>query len=629
VPARLISAAPFSAGWRRKQGRATDAPAGSPPLLRLAPSAFPSFLTVRIDATLPAVCAPALMHRVPFIAALLISLPAVAVVPELLAPAEVRKLLQSHLEIDDVADPPAEAAFERRMQREVGRLLATEGYFSPQVALRRQGDDLVLAVDPGARALIGSVHIDIAGVIDAARRQELVDGWKLKVGQPFRQADWDDAKESLLASLLAVEHAGARLQQSSAEVDPEALRVDLRVVADAGPRYRFGELQISGLQRYHPELVARFNRSVKPGDDYREDRLLALQAALQNTPYFSSVSVSLQRSDADGEAAAANDGWVTAAVLVQLRERAPYQVTLGVGYSTNTGARVEAAYRSSDFLGRAWQLQTGVRIEQLRQSGFADVFFPPDEQQRRDGVGTVVEHSDIENLDLERFAVGAMRVQKLGSVEQQLGINWQNERQAPQGAPATTNQALTLQGGWTWRHAVDPLDPAEGLSLQFQIGGGSKHLLSDQSFVRTYLRYSQGVPLGARDALLFRGELGATFAESSQGIPQDFLFRTGGSNSVRGYPYLSLGVPQGSAIVGGRYLVTLSGEYTHWLTPNWGAAAFIDAGNAVDDLQAMSLAVGYGVGARWRSPAGPIGIDLAYGQRDGSLRLDFSLAIPF
>ncbi|EXI65864.1 MAG: Autotransporter assembly factor TamA [Candidatus Accumulibacter adjunctus] len=563
-----------------------------------------------------------------FLAALLPSLSVMAAVPVLRAPQDVRALLAEHIELADVADQPAEVAFARRMQREVEKLLATEGYFSPRVSLLREGEELLLVVDPGARALIASVRIDIGGEIDAARRQALVDGWKLKVGQPFRQADWDEAKESLLASLLAVDHAGARLQQSSAEVDAETLRVDLVVVADAGPRYRFGELQISGLQRYHPALVARFNRTVKAGDEYREDRLLALQAALQSTPYFSSVSVALQRSDGDGEAAD-EAGWVTAPVLVQLRERAPFEITLGAGYSTNTGARVEAAYRNSDFLGRAWLLQTGVRIEQLRQSGFIDVFLPPDEQQRRDGVGTVVEHSDIENLELHRFAIGAMRVQKLGSVEQQIGINWQSERQAPQGAPTVTNQALTLQGGWTWRHAADPLDPAEGLSLQFQIGGGSKHLLSDQSFVRTYLRYSQGVPLGARDALLFRAELGVTFAESSKGIPQDFLFRTGGSNSVRGYPYLSLGVPEGSAIVGGRYLLVLSGEYTHWLTPTWGAAAFIDAGNAVDDLQAMSLAVGYGVGARWRSPAGPLGIDLAYGHRDSSLRLGFSLAIPF
>lgn len=567
------------------------------------------------------------MHKPLFLAALLFAPPAAAVAPQLQAPAEVREVLRNYLEIGDVADVPAQVAFERRMQREVARLLATEGYFSPRVVLRRHDDQLLLAVEPGPRSLIGSVHIEIVGDLDPERQRSLQRTWKLPAGQPFRQADWDEAKQALLAELLAVDYAAARLQDSRAEVDPEARRVELTVVAASGPRYRFGELQISGLKRYPEELVGRFNRSVKPGEPYREDKLLALQAALQSTPYFSSVSVTLER---DGNAAAMSaDDRVSAPVHVHLRERAPYQLSVGAGYSTNTGARVEAAYRSSDLFGRAWELHTGIRIEQLRQTAYTDVFLPPDEEQRRDGVGTAVEHSDIENLGIRRFAVGATRLQQYGSVEQRLGINWQEEQQSPQGAPSTTARALTAQIGWTWRHARDPLDPAEGVSLQFQLGGGSKSLLSDQDFVRTYLRYSQGIPLGTNDALLFRGELGVTFASSVQGIPQDFLFRAGGSNSVRGYAYQSLGVKQGKATVGGRYLATISGEYTHWINPTWGAAVFVDAGNAVDNRQEIDLAVGYGVGARWRSPAGPLGIDLAYGQREGKLRLDFSLAIPF
>ena len=172
------------------------------------------------------------------------------------------------------------------MQREVAALLATEGYFSPSVALRQQGEQLLLTVNPGPRSLIGNVHIDIAGDLDPARREALVRSWKLNAGQPFRQADWDDAKQSLLADLLAVDHAAARVQETSAEVDPEARRVDLRVIADAGPRYRFGDLKINGLQRYSPELVARFNRSVTPGDGYREDRLLALQVCTAKRTLF-------------------------------------------------------------------------------------------------------------------------------------------------------------------------------------------------------------------------------------------------------------------------------------------------------------------------------------------------------
>ena len=84
-----------------------------------------------------------------------------------------------------------------------------------------------------------------------------------------------------------------------------------------------------------------------------------------------------------------------------------------------------------------------------------------------------------------------------------------------------------------------------------------------------------------------------------------------------------------AAIVGGRYLALVSGEVTHWLNESWGIAGFIDAGDAVDDLTDARLAVGYGLGARWRSPAGPSGADIAYGQRTGDLHLHFSLAIPF
>ncbi|MFW5397558.1 MAG: autotransporter secretion outer membrane protein TamA [Candidatus Accumulibacter regalis] len=569
------------------------------------------------------------MHKPVVLAALLLALPVAAAVPQLQAPEDVRQLLTDYLELGDVADAPAEAAFERRMRREVPALLATEGYFSPQVVVTGSDDTLLVDVDPGVRSTVGGVRIEIVGAVDEARREALRQGWKLKSGQPFRQADWDDAKQSLLADLLAVDFAGGRLQDSTAEVDPAAHSVDLHVVVAAGPPYSFGELKISGLKRYEPALIERYNRTVEAGKPYREDRLLALQTALQDTPYFGSVTVSLERSK-DGDSPPVDaDGRVSAPVLVHVRERAPYQVSLGAGYSTNTGARVEANYRSSDLFGRAWELHTGVRIEQLRQTAYADVFFPPDDRRRRDGVGMAFQSSDIENLALESFSVGATRVQQRGSVEQRLGLNWQEEKQTPKGSPTTTNQALTAQAGWTWRHARDPLDPSEGIALQFQVGGASKQLLSDQNFLRTYFRYAQGVPLGASDGLLLRAELGATLAPSSNGIPQDFLFRTGGSNSVRGYAYQSLGVQQGEAVVGGRYLMTMSAEYTHWITPSWGAAAFVDAGDAQDSRDAFDLAVGYGLGARWKSPVGPLGLDLAYGQRDGKLRFDFSLAVPF
>lgn len=557
-------------------------------------------------------------------------------VPQLIAPESVRELLQTHLSLTgldgEALDETARLAIERRLRKDAGELLATEGYFSPRIELLNEAEGTGIRVESGPRANIGTVSIEIRGSIDDARRRELISAWGLAAGTAFRQSAWDEAKNGLLRELMSVDHAGARLVSSRAEVDAEAARVDLALVYDAGPRYRYGEIRILGLDRYQPSLVERYAKALQPGAVYRQDDLLDVQSALQNTPYFSSVSVELDSASlpAGDETKPPVDGDLQVPVVVRLRERAPFGVSLGAGYSSNTGARVEGNFTSADFAGRAWELSTGARIEQLRQSAYADVFLPPDRaRQQRDSFGAFVEKSDIQGLALERVAFAASRVQQRDSIEQRFGVNWQYERQNTEGEAESTNQALTAQAGWVWRSANDPQDPAEGIVAQLQLGGAAKALLSDQSFLRSYFRYSQGIPLGKDDSLLLRGEVGITAAPSREGIPQDYLFRAGGSNSVRGYAYQSLGVQEGSATLGGRYLLTLSAEYTHWLDSTWGVAVFADAGQAGDDRDVFKLAPGYGIGARWKSPAGPLAVDLAWGQREEELRLHFSLAVPF
>ena len=562
---------------------------------------------------------------------------AAAAATQLQAPEAVRELLLRHLPLADAPadtspaaapDAAARVALERRLRKETGELLATEGYFSPQLSLRdgagRDGG-LLLQVEPGPQAVIGSVQIELRGALADGRRQQLIDGWALPSGAGFRQSAWDEAKQGLLRELLAVDHAGARLLSSQADVEVDEARVNLHLVYDAGPRYRYGELRISGLARYPSALVERFCEKLRPGAPYRQDDLLSVQTSLQNSAYFSSVSVEL----APGVISADGPDDETLPVLIGLRERAPFRVALGAGASSNTGARVEANFHNRDFLNRAWELNTGVRLEQLRQSAYADVFLPPDRAQRRDSFGVLVDQSDIQGMATEKVAFAVSRLETVGTIERRLGLNWLHEKQTPEGAQETTNRALTATVGWLWRHAEDPLDPAEGIVAQLQFGASSKALLSDQNFLRSYFRYSQGVPLGKRDGVLLRGEVGATLAPSRDGIPQDDLFRAGGSNSVRGYAYQSLGVQQGTATLGGRYLLTLSAEYTHWIDAQWGLATFVDAGNAADDRDVLNLALGYGLGARWKSPAGPLAVDLAWGQRDQQLRVHFSLAVPF
>jgi len=556
-------------------------------------------------------------RRLPLLLLLCLAQPLAAGELELQAPDEIAKLLAPYL--------PDEAGSPSKLQGLLSEILATEGYFSPLFEFATQGDGLMLTLDPGLRTTINSLDLQIDGPVEAGARKELVDDWSLPVGQPFRQEDWNTAKQQILSRLLAVEHADARLLDSEASIDTETRHADLRVHYDAGPRYRFGPLRVEGLQNYSSDLIARYNRIVQPGQPYSQDKLNALQTTLQSTPYFASVQTGLDREAAVIE----DDGTATAPILVRVRERSPHRVSFGAGASSNTGARVEFNYHTPNLLGHAWELDTGLRLEQKRQTAYADVFLPPDERNRRHSFGVMAEATDIQNLKTERYAVGAQTIQQRGSVEQRLSLNWQNEKRDPDGASPVTSRALVPNGMWTWRHVDSLIEPRNGTVLQGQIGGGSKAALSDQNFVRFHARFQHYIPLGRVDTLTLRGEIGYTLADSRQRIPQDYLFRTGGASSVRGYAYQSLGIKEGNATVGGRYLGIASAEVTHWLDEAWGVAAFIDAGDAVDSLQDIRLAIGYGIGARWRSPAGPIGVDLAYGERTRQVQLHFSLAIPF
>jgi len=158
----------------------------------------------------------------------------------------------------------------------------------------------------------------------------------------------------------------------------------------------------------------------------------------------------------------------------------------------------------------------------------------------------------------------------------------------------------------------------------------AKGLLSDATFFRMYGRIRQYVPVGNRDLFIARLELGAnlTSADSSK-IPATLRFRAGGTDSVRGYSYQSIGTASGSSVLPAKYLATTGLEYQYWFKPDWGMAVFWDAGTAADALNDVKIFNGVGVGARWRSPVGPVQLDIGYGIQKQQFRPHISLGVAF
>jgi translocation and assembly module TamA len=548
------------------------------------------------------------------------------------APESLRALLEAHVEISRWRTHERMNAEEfRRLYRaapkEIADLLATQGYYRPKIESsldEREGRlGARFVVDPGQAVSVASVSIQFAGALpqqdaDAAQKMERLRlAWPLGVGTVFRHEDWEGGKRALLRSLALDRYPLATIAKSEALVDPDERTAQLTVVVDTGPSVRFGQVEIEGLSIYPRSVVENLN-PIRVGEPYSLLQLREYQTRLLESGYFTSVTV---------DARPLPDG--TAPVRVWVEERETRRIAFGVGYSTDAGARFQAEYRQLNFLQRALQLGARIKTEERAQSVGADLFFPTTADGYRDRLVAVAAHTDIQGTQTDKVTLTAGRTRRRGDIESDISISYITEEERVAGFADDSRQAIAGNWSYTLRRTNHPLFPDQGYLLNVQVGGAPGILVAERSFLRLYGRTAFYLKMGDAGLVTLRGELGWVRAHGTSGIPSDYLFRTGGDQTVRGYAFQSLGVRKGDGVTGGRALGVASAEYTHWVREDWGVAVFVDAGNATEDFRDFSIKTGAGIGARWRSPVGPLNLDVAYGQDEGSLRLHFSVGLAF
>ena len=564
-----------------------------------------------------------------FLCTLLVVPSAHALTVEIDAPDELKPLLAQHLEAARAArlgeSPDAEEflRLQRQSDETAQSLLATEGYFSPTVTSTRAGDTLRYAVLPGPRTEVRTVKLHFEGALkdnpEGARlRARIERGFALKAGMPFRQTDWDAAKAGTLAPLLSGNYLAARVVASEAQIDPATQSAVLSVTVDSGPAFFYGQPEIVGAARY-PASIARNLNPMRPGRPVNQQDVLDYQAALESSGYYSQALVRVETNPAMAAAAT---------IRVEVTERPEKLLSLGVGFSTDTGARVQAEWLSRNIAGRGLRLKLDGKIETRSQSTSGELAWPQNASGYVHSLGMQLKREDIEGQETRSSLLAAKRARTRGQIETTLSLQYQTEAQQV-GVLDVRNQALTANYAWTQRAVNRAFYPRQGYVSSMQVGGAAEALLSDTSFLRLYGRHSHYFRVGRGDRLVLRGEAGAVLADSRDGIPTDFLFRAGGDNSVRGYAYQSLGRTLNGDVASVRYLVTGSVEYNHFFNRDWGLALFVDAGDAADTLDGLSPVFGYGLGARYRSPVGPVNLDLAYGEATEKFRLHFSLGVSF
>jgi translocation and assembly module TamA len=509
----------------------------------------------------------------------------------------------------------------QKANKEIKAALQPYGYYRPQIEaslVREEGNNwrAIYRIDPGPALQIGSFDFTISSEMgNDPEFIALLETQTLKPGSVFSHLQYERFKTAL--SRLASERGyfAAEFTRQRVEIDLEAYVARIYLDYSGGPRYRFGELDLSQ-DVIEDELLRRY-ATFKRGDPYSLEQLLQFQQALNNSRYFQTVEVS--PGEVDNETREVG-------ITVSLSPRNRHVYKLGVGYGTDTDARASFGWEMPRINREGHRLDTELRVSGIGYSAEANYKIPVLDPRTDRVVFSVSEvEEEFESDTSTRRILGVSLNHGRGKWRETLSLDYRREEFTLD--DEDENSTLLIPGiSWsrTWgREFINVLD---GVRVDVALAGGSESLVSDTDFSKAGARLKFITSLSPRDRIIMRGEIGAIATNAFNKIPPSLRFYAGGANSVRGYAYQSLGPENADGeAIGAEKLMVGSAEYEHYFNERWGMALFYDIGNAIEDFS-DDLERGAGFGLRWKSPIGPVRVDLASAiSGDGDWRLHINI----
>lgn len=474
---------------------------------------------------------------------------------------------------------------------DIKQTLEAYGYFKSSInySLKKidANWDAKYLISIGPPLKITTLNISAEDTNPDPKITKLMADFPLHKSDIFNSEAYEDAKQKLLAKIVAEGYLSAYYSKHTILINRQAYTAKLILTLNIGPRYYFGRINFqqsilknSLLQRYIP---------FKSGDAYSSTKLLKLQANLNKSGYFQNVSIPDSPINKQNQILPIN---------FALTPRPSQQYTAGIGYSTDVGIRGTLGWESRYLNKAGHRLSIFTQLSKIQNSLQTTYTIPG-------------KHPDTDNYNLN-FAIVRKKLTQVTTSTQQLGIgsvdtwkgwkrnlflNYQIERFNYLNGPKTNSHLLTPGINLSYSKFDNALFALNGYQLNFRLQGADKNLLSNTSFLQTEIQGKYILSWDDNSRLLFRGDVGYTLTSNLENFPPSLLFYAGGSQSVRGYSYQSLGPAS--------YLMTGSVEYQHRLINNFYGAIFFDAGNAVNNFP-INLQKGSGIGIVWASPLGPM-----------------------
>ncbi len=494
----------------------------------------------------------------------------------------------------------------QKANKEIADALQPYGFYRPEIIAELTEVEAgqwraTYVIDPGPGLPIAEFLLVVTGELkDDPALTVLVERLALKPGNTFVHSEYDSFKSRLSGLASERGYMEQEFTRARVEIDLNAYVARVYLDIESGPRYSFGEVSLEQ-DVLEPEFLNRYIL-FKRGDPYNLTQVIRLQQALNDSNYFSVVEVSPGTALTDSKEIPVN---------VSLSPRKRHRYNFGLGYGTDTGARARFGWRMPRINQKGHRFDSQIEVSEIGYDLRANYRVPvlnPRTDQLVYTTSREKEETDTNDSVLTSVSVSLNHNRTKWREVLTLAYEVEDFEVGDDSGDST----LLIPGvSWTRTWGSVFVNVIDGVRLNIGVRGATEKIVSDTDFLQMRGGIKFITSIDSRNRFLIRGSVGATETQDFDQLPSSIRFFAGGSQSVRGYGYEELGPTNDDGdVVGGKYLLTGSIEFEHYFDDNWGTAIFLDAGNAINDID-DDLEQGAGFGMRWKSPVGPVRIDLA------------------
>jgi outer membrane protein insertion porin family len=488
-----------------------------------------------------------------------------------------------------------------------------------------EGFYLTFSIEEGERYKFGTV--------DVSTTFKDIDVEGLKAELQTKEGKWYDATKventvsSLTARLNDMQYAFVDVKPQ-VQRDREGKLINLTYLLNEGPRVFVERINVNGNMRTQDHVIRR-ELMLAEGDAFNRSKLKKSEQNIRDLGYFEQVDVKVREGSASDQAV----------IDVNVAEQSTGEVSIGAGYSTTDGPLADFGLSERNFLGKGQDLRFSTTVSGRSQEfnfSFTEPYFL--ERDLSAGIDTFHQTRENEESSYDQQNTGfALRMGYPLSENLRQKVSYTLRNTRIENVPATASRYIREQEGERLTSMVgqelsydrrnSKREPSEGYILRLNtdvagVGG-------DANYVKVRGGGAVYLPLAGPDWVMsVLGEAGSVWGMGEDVAISDRFFL--GGDTMRGFKTSGIGprdlTTSEDDSLGGNYFARASMEVTFpiGLPEEMGvkAHAFSDAGTLwgsdadplpgetfVDD---NSIRVSVGAGLSWRSPLGPLRVDLAF-----------------